>query len=297
MGNVFANGLEISGKAMQTQTIAIFPDVCFTPPQTPATPPGIPVPYPSFGMAADTENGTKTVKIKNKMANIKNKSDEKRTTGTEAGSAPKKGIITSKNTGKKYFHSWSPNVKFEGEPVIRFSDLASHNHASPQPNGGPGPEIGGGAPGGGGDYDCDEGANKIESLLCRNKHEHGGSGDHGYLMRLAEQICGKEGPGTDSFKKHEEQLKAARKGLLNEIKAFEDAGCNLDDYEFHTKRGEKDRTDNIREAIDGIKNDNSALLPSVEKSRFLGRKNAKCKNLAEDRTDRTLNPIRGIIGF
>ncbi|MFW8584397.1 DUF4150 domain-containing protein [Rhizobium beringeri] len=132
MSNVFANNLEISGKAVNAQTIAAFPDVCFTPPQTPATPPGVPIPYPSFGMASDTENGTGTVKIGGETVNIKNKSDEKRTSGTEAGCAPKKGIITSQNTGKKYFHKWSPDVKFEGEPVIRFSDLATHNHASPQ---------------------------------------------------------------------------------------------------------------------------------------------------------------------
>ena len=35
---VFANGLEISGKAQGCKIIAAFPDVCFTPPQTPATP-------------------------------------------------------------------------------------------------------------------------------------------------------------------------------------------------------------------------------------------------------------------
>ncbi len=131
MANVFANGLEISGKAVNAQTIAAMPDVCFTPPENPATPPGVPVPYPSFGMASDTEQGTGTVFIKGKTVNIKNKSDEKKTSGTEAGCAAKKGVITSKNTGKKYFHKWSNNVKFEGEPVIRFSDLGSHNHASP----------------------------------------------------------------------------------------------------------------------------------------------------------------------
>ncbi|MDF3854699.1 DUF4150 domain-containing protein [Paracoccus sp. P2] len=131
MSGVFANGLEISGKAVNAQTIAAFPDTCFTPPENPATPPGVPVPYPSFGMASDTENGTGTVFICGKTVNIKNKSDVSRTSGTEAGCAAKKGIITSKNTGKKYFTSWSNDVKFDGEPVIRFSDLATHNHASP----------------------------------------------------------------------------------------------------------------------------------------------------------------------
>lgn len=141
MSGVFANGLEISGKAVQAQTIAVMPDVCFTPPENPATPPGVPIPYPSFGMASDTESGTGTVFIGGKTVNIKNKSDESRTSGTEAGCATKKGIITSKNTGKKYFNSWSNDVKFDGEPVIRFSDLATHNHASPIGNTGPWPEI------------------------------------------------------------------------------------------------------------------------------------------------------------
>lgn len=141
MGGVFANGLEISGKAVSAKTIAAFPDVCMTPPENPATPPGIPVPYPSFGMASDTEKGTGTVKIGSKTVNIKNKSDESKTSGTEAGCAAKKGVVTSKNTGKKYFNSWSNNVKFDGEPVIRFSDLATHNHASPIGNTGPWPEI------------------------------------------------------------------------------------------------------------------------------------------------------------
>ncbi|MEZ5796347.1 MAG: DUF4150 domain-containing protein [Paracoccaceae bacterium] len=141
MSDVYANSLEISGKAVQAQTIAAFPDVCFTPPQTPATPPGVPIPYPSFGMGSDTENGTATVFIGGKTVNIKNKSDESKTSGTEAGCAPKKGVITSKNTGKKYFNSWSSDVKFEGEPVIRMSDLATHNHASPVGNAPPWPEI------------------------------------------------------------------------------------------------------------------------------------------------------------
>lgn len=134
MADVYANGLEISGKASPGKTIAVFPDTCFTPPQTPATPPGVPIPYPSFGMGSDTEQGTGTVFISGKTVNIKNKSDLSKTSGTEAGCAPKKGVISSNNTGKEYFTSWSNDVKFDGEPVIRMSDLATNNHASPGPN-------------------------------------------------------------------------------------------------------------------------------------------------------------------
>jgi len=132
--NVFANGLEISGKSVDAKTLGAFPDVCFTPPENPATPPGVPVPYPSFGFASDTDKGTGTVKIGGKTVNIKNQSFLTKTSGTEAGAAAKKGVITSTNTGKEYFNSWSSDVKFDGEPVVRHTDLATNNHASPQAN-------------------------------------------------------------------------------------------------------------------------------------------------------------------
>jgi hypothetical protein len=92
-------------------------------------------------MGSDTESGTGTVFIGGKTVNIKNKSDESKTSGTEAGCAPKKGVISSNNTGKKYFVAWSPDVKFDGEPVVRFSDLATHNHASPVANAPPWLEV------------------------------------------------------------------------------------------------------------------------------------------------------------
>lgn len=142
MGNdVFANGREISCKAADGKSICAFPDVCFTPPQTPATPPGVPVPYPNTGMASNTTNGSKSVKISGKEVMLKNKSYFKKSTGDEAGCAPKKGIITSKNMGKVYFNSWSMDVKIEGENVVRHLDLTTHNHNSPPGNSPPIPHI------------------------------------------------------------------------------------------------------------------------------------------------------------
>jgi hypothetical protein len=135
MGNdVFANGREISCKSGDGKSICAFPDVCFTPPQTPATPPGVPIPYPNTGMSSDTTSGTKKVKITGKEVMLKNKSYFKSSTGDEAGCAPKKGVVTSKIKGKVYFTSWSMNVKFEGENVVRHLDLTTHNHASINPN-------------------------------------------------------------------------------------------------------------------------------------------------------------------
>jgi hypothetical protein len=127
---VFANGMEVSCKAADGKSICAFPDVCFTPPQTPATPPGVPIPYPNTGLASDTSDGSTTVKISGQEVMLKNKSYFKKSTGDEAGCAPMKGVVTHKITGKVYFTAWSMDVKVEGENVVRMMDLTTHNHGS-----------------------------------------------------------------------------------------------------------------------------------------------------------------------
>lgn len=128
--DVFANNREISCKAGEGKTICAFPDTCFTPPENPATPPGVPVPYPNTGMSKDTIDGTKTVKISGKEVMLKDLSYFKTSYGDEAGCAAKKGVVTSVHRGKVYFTSWSMDVKFEGENVVRHLDLTTNNHAS-----------------------------------------------------------------------------------------------------------------------------------------------------------------------
>ena len=132
--DVYANGMEIACKAAAGKSIAATPDVCFTPPLTPATPPGVPIPYPNTGMASDTTDGSKTVMISGQEVMLKDKSTFKQSTGDEAGNAPKKGVVTSKIKGKLNFFAWSMNVKFEGENVPRHLDLMGHNEASQPPN-------------------------------------------------------------------------------------------------------------------------------------------------------------------
>lgn len=128
---VYANGMEVSCKQAAGKAVAAFPDVCFTPPQTPATPPGVPIPYPNTGMASDTTDGSSSVKISGQEVMLKNKSHFKTSTGDEAGCAPKKGVVTSTNKGKVYFNAWSMDVKVEGENVVRHLDLTTHNHNPP----------------------------------------------------------------------------------------------------------------------------------------------------------------------
>src|SRR5205809_2596130 len=97
---VYANNMEVACKAGQGKSICAFPDVCFTPPQTPATPPGVPIPYPNTGMSSDCAEGSTSVKISGQEEMLKNKSYFKKSMGDEAGCAPKKGLINSKISGK-----------------------------------------------------------------------------------------------------------------------------------------------------------------------------------------------------
>jgi hypothetical protein len=127
---VYANGNEVSCKAAAGKSICAFPDVCFTPPLTPATPPGVPVPYPNTGMASDSSDGSKTVQISGMEVMKKDSSYFKQSTGDEAGSAPKKNVVTSTIKGKCYYIAWSMNVKIEGENAVRHLDMMTHNHAS-----------------------------------------------------------------------------------------------------------------------------------------------------------------------
>ncbi|MEQ6250653.1 PAAR-like domain-containing protein [Sulfitobacter sp. HNIBRBA3233] len=138
--SVFANKLEVSCKAQANKVIASFPDVCMTPPEAPPTPPGVPIPYPNFGLDGDTDKGTGSVKIGGKTVNLKNTSYFTKTTGDEAGAAAKKGVVSSKNTGKAYSQAFSMNVKAEGKNLTRFSDIQTDNHGSP-PNSPPWPKI------------------------------------------------------------------------------------------------------------------------------------------------------------
>ena len=127
---VYANNMEVSCKQAAGKSICAFPDPCMTPPQTPATPPGVPIPYPNTGMASDTTDGTSSVKISGQEVMLKDKSYFKRSIGDVAGCAPMKGLVSHKNMGKVYFKAWSMDVKAEGENVVRHLDMTTHNHAS-----------------------------------------------------------------------------------------------------------------------------------------------------------------------
>jgi hypothetical protein len=128
--NVFANGLEVSAKQSDNQSIAAMPDVCLSPPSPPAGP--IPIPYPNFSSASDTSDGTKTVKIAGDEVGMKDQSNYKTSKGDEAATKSfGMGVVSHSIQGKTYFAAWSSDVMFEGANAVRFGDMTTHNHGSP----------------------------------------------------------------------------------------------------------------------------------------------------------------------
>lgn len=202
---VYANGMELACKAGSGKTIASFPDVCFTPPENPATPPGVPIPYPNTGFASDTTKGSKNVKITGKEVMLKNKSYFKKSTGDEAGSAAKKGVISSTNRGKVYFIKWSMNVKFEGENVDRHLDLTTDNHASPMANEAVPWPFTDAMNTLGGLSDCSEDQQKIKDK-CKKDGEEGKSDQcPGFLSKTVSEQRG-------TFKKGDEESRTVQAG-------------------------------------------------------------------------------------
>lgn len=128
--NVFANGLEVSGKASANRSIAAMPDVCLSPPGPPAGP--IPIPYPNTAFAKDTARGSRSVKIGGQEVGKKNSSTYSKSTGNEAATRSFGMNVVSHNiTGPMKFAAWSMDVMVEGANATRFMDLTTHNHGNP----------------------------------------------------------------------------------------------------------------------------------------------------------------------
>jgi len=128
--NVYANGMEVSGKASNHKVLASMPDVCLSPPSPPAGP--VPVPYPNFAQASDTTNGSKTVKAGGKEINLKGKSSYKKSKGDEAATRSfGAGLISHSISGAVKHKAGSFDVKVEGSGVVRTLDLTTGNHMNP----------------------------------------------------------------------------------------------------------------------------------------------------------------------
>ena len=97
-------------------------DVCKTP--SPAGP--VPLPYPNFGMLAQTNGGTcsKKVKITTKKG-CTTKTELTMTTGDEPGVAG--GVVSSRFKGPLSYKKGSSKVKIEGESAVHLMSMTGHN--------------------------------------------------------------------------------------------------------------------------------------------------------------------------
>lgn len=117
---VYANSLSIIHQGDGKTHTCPIPDVCKTP--SPAGP--VPIPYVNVAMSINLSDGSTTVKILGFPVALESSSIAM-SSGDEAGTAG--GVISSKNMGKLSWSTSSPNVKFDGKGVVRFTDVAGHN--------------------------------------------------------------------------------------------------------------------------------------------------------------------------
>jgi Toxin PAAR-like domain len=248
---VYANMMEVCCKASMGSSICAFPDVCFTPPLTPATPPGVPIPYPNTGMASDCTGGSRTVKVSGQEAMLKNASYFKRSMGDEAGCAPKKNVVTSQNMGKVYFNMWSMDVQIEGENVVRNLDITTHNHASPPPGTPPMPHTSSlSAPAVSAAYTTKRA--ELNKFMAIDKRPTSTVGDGSTASALREEIrTGAPTKGKWHYKKAKELCNGYRKrddDYVKEQKGGQISKSEADDLTGDTTEGYVRNADAVTEA-------------------------------------------------
>ena len=115
------------GKPITTTSGGIcfaFPDVCFTPPTTVASPNGIPIPYPNIGQLQEASEVTSTVKAGGDFI-VHEDSKISNTTGDEAGSL--KGVTSGSTGGEVKFTSFSETVFADKKKIVRMFDSTTQN--------------------------------------------------------------------------------------------------------------------------------------------------------------------------
>lgn len=122
---VIVNNLTVVHKSSGGTAVAAF-DVCKTP--TPTAP--LPLPYINTALSRQLARGTKSVRADGQPAMLKS-SNIASSTGDEPGTLG--GVISGKSRGKALPRSYSLDVKFEGQPIVRFTDMVAQN-AGAAPN-------------------------------------------------------------------------------------------------------------------------------------------------------------------
>ncbi|MEP1586358.1 MAG: hypothetical protein ABJR46_01990 [Tateyamaria sp.] len=123
---------------------------------------------------------------------------------------------------------------------------------------------------------CESAAGDVKNALYNNKRSpnNPNQGNHGYLNRMIEQMCGAQGPGTPGWNTHINELRGAKRRLGEAFEPFEgedgiDPDC--DPSEFFS-REERDAINNILRG-----SENSPWQP--RNIPHLGRDHPRCQTL------------------
>lgn len=117
----FANARNFSHKASSDKSLCTAPDVCKTPIGN-STPP---IPYFVVSQVGDLAGGSSSVKLEGNPTTLKS-SNHKSCSGDEPGTA--KGVGSGSTSKKTEMTSYSPDVKCDGENVVRAFDTTTMNN-------------------------------------------------------------------------------------------------------------------------------------------------------------------------
>lgn len=97
--------------------------------------------------------------------------------------------------------------------------------------------------------ECKDGADNVKQALYRNKRlPNANGGQHGYLNRMVEQMCGRSGPGTRSWDNHVDQLVGEQNKIRMGMENLGRAKCPLDQL---FSRDERQAINNILQGGNG----------------------------------------------
>jgi Domain of unknown function (DUF4150) len=201
---------------------ATLPDVCLTPPNA------VPTPYPNVALAVDLAGGTATVFVDGGNMAANKPSVFARSAGDEPGTLG--GVVSGVNMGEASWISYSMDVFLEGENACRLTDKMLMNHGNTVCMAGFKTWLNDWKDAANkGKVDCQALADIIEKLL--NGTKDAGTtpfpGVRGVKERYNQQVYGRQGPGTDGWRTHENEYKSMRdwlKKLVDEFKKWCEGG-------------------------------------------------------------------------
>ncbi|WP_299731487.1 hypothetical protein [uncultured Tateyamaria sp.] len=139
---------------------------------------------------------------------------------------------------------------------------------------------------------CQNSAGEVKDSLYNNKRNpnNPNQGNHGYLNRMVEQMCGAQGPGTPGWGTHIDELRGAQSRLRRSFKPFQgqngmDPDC--DPAEFFSQE-ERDAINNILRG-----GENNPWQPN--NIPHLGPNHPRCQTLPDARSNGRIRDYLNII--